>query len=162
MRSCSGGVWTVARSRCCACLSKRDSPCVCLTTRARARVCAWRKKGRESALQVGAGTGRRSVVHGGSMASSHGRSDLRFADWMASLPQSMHTIPLTNLAIPGRCSFPLPQEECVHVSSSARSVAITVKKSIFKTCCECYLSKIFYGFGKFHFFHFAPRFAAAV
>uniref|UniRef100_A0A3B4ZIC7 Phosphatidylinositol specific phospholipase C X domain containing 3 n=1 Tax=Stegastes partitus TaxID=144197 RepID=A0A3B4ZIC7_9TELE len=35
------------------------------------------------------------------MASSHGRSDLRFADWMASLPQSMHTIPLTNLAIPG-------------------------------------------------------------
>lgn len=40
---------------------------------------------------------------GGSMASSHGRSDLRFADWMASLPQGMHTIPLTNLAIPGRC-----------------------------------------------------------
>ncbi|XP_071399162.1 PI-PLC X domain-containing protein 3, partial [Centroberyx affinis] len=35
------------------------------------------------------------------MASSHGRSDLRFADWMASLPQSMHNIPLTNLAIPG-------------------------------------------------------------
>ncbi|CAG5924077.1 unnamed protein product [Menidia menidia] len=35
------------------------------------------------------------------MASSHGRSDMRFADWMASLPQGMHTIPLTNLAIPG-------------------------------------------------------------
>ncbi|KAJ3603469.1 hypothetical protein NHX12_028215 [Muraenolepis orangiensis] len=35
------------------------------------------------------------------MASSHGRCDLRFADWMASLPQTMHSIPLTNLAIPG-------------------------------------------------------------
>uniref|UniRef100_A0A3P9PRB9 Phosphatidylinositol-specific phospholipase C, X domain containing 3 n=1 Tax=Poecilia reticulata TaxID=8081 RepID=A0A3P9PRB9_POERE len=35
------------------------------------------------------------------MASSHGRSDLRFADWMASLPQSMHTVPLANMAIPG-------------------------------------------------------------
>lgn len=44
----------------------------------------------------------------GSMASSHGRSDLRFADWMASLPQSMHTIPLTNLAIPGRFLLNLP------------------------------------------------------
>ncbi|KAG7237580.1 hypothetical protein INR49_032197 [Caranx melampygus] len=40
------------------------------------------------------------------MASSHGRSDLRFADWMASLPQSMHTIPLTNLAIPDSCLCP--------------------------------------------------------
>lgn len=30
---------------------------------------------------------------------------MRFADWMASLPQSMHTIPLTNLAIPGTCLF---------------------------------------------------------
>uniref|UniRef100_A0A3Q2PTM6 Phosphatidylinositol-specific phospholipase C, X domain containing 3 n=1 Tax=Fundulus heteroclitus TaxID=8078 RepID=A0A3Q2PTM6_FUNHE len=35
------------------------------------------------------------------MASSHGRSDLRFADWMASLPQSMHAVPLANMAIPG-------------------------------------------------------------
>ncbi|CAF88493.1 unnamed protein product [Tetraodon nigroviridis] len=43
------------------------------------------------------------------MASSHGRSDLRFADWMASLPQSMHTIPLTNLAIPGRFLLGSPQ-----------------------------------------------------
>lgn len=68
-------------------------------------LCVERK--RERALQVGAGTGQgeRSVVQGGSMASSHGRSDLRFADWMASLPQSMHTIPLTNLAIPGKCFF---------------------------------------------------------
>lgn len=68
-------------------------------------LCVERK--RESALQVGAGTGQgeRSVVQGGSMASSHGRSDLRFADWMASLPQSMHTIPLTNLAIPGKWGF---------------------------------------------------------
>lgn len=45
----------------------------------------------------------------GSMASSHGRSDLRFADWMASLPQSMHTIPLTNLAIPGRFLLGSPE-----------------------------------------------------
>uniref|UniRef100_A0AAV2LUK7 Uncharacterized protein n=1 Tax=Knipowitschia caucasica TaxID=637954 RepID=A0AAV2LUK7_KNICA len=34
------------------------------------------------------------------MAASHGRVDQRFVDWMASLPASMHTIPLTNLAIP--------------------------------------------------------------
>lgn len=52
-----------------------------------------------------------------SMASSHGRSDLRFADWMASLPQSMHTIPLTNLAIPGRFLLhpserPCPLKKC--------------------------------------------------
>ncbi|KAJ8285373.1 hypothetical protein GJAV_G00026080 [Gymnothorax javanicus] len=35
------------------------------------------------------------------MASSHGKNELRYADWMASLPQNIHSIPLTNLAIPG-------------------------------------------------------------
>lgn len=36
------------------------------------------------------------------MAASHGRNELKFADWMATLPESIHSIPLTNLAIPGR------------------------------------------------------------
>ncbi|KAK6494756.1 PI-PLC X domain-containing protein 3 [Huso huso] len=35
------------------------------------------------------------------MASSQGRNELRFADWMASLPESIQSMPLTNLAIPG-------------------------------------------------------------
>nr|XP_006007176.1 PREDICTED: PI-PLC X domain-containing protein 3 [Latimeria chalumnae] len=35
------------------------------------------------------------------MASSQGKNDLKFADWMASLPESIHSVPLTNLAIPG-------------------------------------------------------------
>uniref|UniRef100_A0A0E9W6Z4 Uncharacterized protein n=1 Tax=Anguilla anguilla TaxID=7936 RepID=A0A0E9W6Z4_ANGAN len=35
------------------------------------------------------------------MAPSEGKQDLRFADWMASLPEHMHNTPLTNLAIPG-------------------------------------------------------------
>ncbi|OCU02569.1 hypothetical protein XELAEV_180083322mg, partial [Xenopus laevis] len=34
------------------------------------------------------------------MASSQGRSDLQFADWMASLPERIHRVPLTSLAIP--------------------------------------------------------------
>ncbi|KFO29158.1 PI-PLC X domain-containing protein 3 [Fukomys damarensis] len=34
------------------------------------------------------------------MASSQGRNELKFADWMATLPESIHSIPLTNLAIP--------------------------------------------------------------
>lgn len=42
-----------------------------------------------------------NIVRGG-MASSHGKSEPRFADWMANLPESMHSIPLTNLAIPGK------------------------------------------------------------
>jgi len=105
------GVWT----RLCVCV------CVCVCVREREKWgCVWaylcvcecldREGDRERALQVGAGTGpgELSLVQGASMASSHGRSDLRFADWMASLPQGMHTIPLTNLAIPGRCFFPLP------------------------------------------------------
>uniref|UniRef100_A0A3B3VLH5 Uncharacterized protein n=1 Tax=Poecilia latipinna TaxID=48699 RepID=A0A3B3VLH5_9TELE len=37
-------------------------------------------------------------------ASFFSKCDLRFADWMASLPQSMHTVPLANMAIPGRFS----------------------------------------------------------
>lgn len=36
------------------------------------------------------------------MASSQGKNELKFADWMATLPESIHSIPLTNLAIPGR------------------------------------------------------------
>uniref|UniRef100_A0A8C1YMU7 Phosphatidylinositol-specific phospholipase C, X domain containing 3 n=1 Tax=Cyprinus carpio TaxID=7962 RepID=A0A8C1YMU7_CYPCA len=35
------------------------------------------------------------------MASSQGKSELRYADWMSSLPDTLHSIPLTNLAIPG-------------------------------------------------------------
>lgn len=38
------------------------------------------------------------------MASSQGKNELKFADWMATLPESIHSIPLTNLAIPGRCA----------------------------------------------------------
>ncbi|KAM7320799.1 hypothetical protein ACRRTK_020052 [Alexandromys fortis] len=34
------------------------------------------------------------------MASSQGKNELKFADWMATLPESIHSIPLTNLAIP--------------------------------------------------------------
>ena len=85
----------------------------------------WERE-RESALHVGAGTGpgERIVVHGGSMASSHGRSDMRFADWMASLPQSMHTIPLTNLAIPGRCILYLARSH-----PSAREIRLEWKRS---------------------------------
>ncbi|XP_034773728.2 PI-PLC X domain-containing protein 3 [Acipenser ruthenus] len=37
----------------------------------------------------------------GAMASSQGKNELRFADWMASLPESIQSMPLTNLAIPG-------------------------------------------------------------
>lgn len=40
--------------------------------------------------------------HGGGMASSQGKNELRFADWMAALPDSIHGTPLTNLAIPGK------------------------------------------------------------
>ncbi|XP_073538156.1 PI-PLC X domain-containing protein 3 [Phyllobates terribilis] len=35
------------------------------------------------------------------MASSQGKSDLQFAEWMASLPERIHRVPLTSLAIPG-------------------------------------------------------------
>ncbi|XP_069483301.1 PI-PLC X domain-containing protein 3 isoform X1 [Ambystoma mexicanum] len=35
------------------------------------------------------------------MASSQGKSDMEFADWMATLPENIHSVPLTNLAIPG-------------------------------------------------------------
>ncbi|NXM39478.1 PLCX3 protein, partial [Gymnorhina tibicen] len=35
------------------------------------------------------------------MASSQGKNELLFADWMAALPGSLHSTPLTNLAIPG-------------------------------------------------------------
>ncbi|NXU41932.1 PLCX3 protein, partial [Drymodes brunneopygia] len=35
------------------------------------------------------------------MASSQGKNELLFADWMAALPDSLHSTPLTNLAIPG-------------------------------------------------------------
>ena len=38
------------------------------------------------------------------MATSQGKNELKFADWMATLPESIHSIPLTNLAIPGRHS----------------------------------------------------------
>lgn len=77
-----------------------DVVCACVR-----RTRAEREKERERERVESAAVWRRHQEIGarsGSMASSHGRSDLRFADWMASLPQSMHTIPLTNLAIPGR------------------------------------------------------------
>ncbi|CAH2296426.1 PI-PLC X domain-containing 3 [Pelobates cultripes] len=35
------------------------------------------------------------------MASSQGKSDLQAADWMATLPEHIHRVPLTCLAIPG-------------------------------------------------------------
>ncbi|KAI1904942.1 hypothetical protein AGOR_G00010870 [Albula goreensis] len=35
------------------------------------------------------------------MASCDGKNDIKFADWMASLPEHMHSVALTNLAIPG-------------------------------------------------------------
>lgn len=75
-----------------------------------------------------------------SMASSHGRSDLRFADWMASLPQSMHTIPLTNLAIPGTCCFLRDLSKwvcgCVCACSSIRfATAAVLVPRIFETGC---------------------------
>lgn len=83
--------------------------CVCTAVRvwsrrerARERIPGWRRH-RERGARLG-------TARHGSMASSRGRSDLRFADWMSSLPQSMHSIPLTNLAIPGRCSPPRAQE----------------------------------------------------
>ncbi|KAL7827231.1 hypothetical protein SRHO_G00329490 [Serrasalmus rhombeus] len=37
------------------------------------------------------------------MASSQGKAELRHADWMATLPENLHALPLTNLAIPGEC-----------------------------------------------------------
>ena len=43
------------------------------------------------------------------MASSQGKNELKFADWMATLPESIHSIPLTNLAIPGRRAEALPR-----------------------------------------------------
>lgn len=43
------------------------------------------------------------------MASSQGKNELKFADWMATLPESIHSIPLTNLAIPGRYPLHLPR-----------------------------------------------------
>lgn len=83
-----------------------------------------RERGEEErALQVGAGTGpgEGSAERRGSMASSHGRSDLRFADWMASLPANMHRIPLTNLAIPGkRFSAFQSRTGCASLISGAR------------------------------------------
>ncbi|RMC16665.1 hypothetical protein DUI87_06604 [Hirundo rustica rustica] len=36
------------------------------------------------------------------MASSQGKNELLFADWMAALPGSLHSAPLTNLAIPAK------------------------------------------------------------
>lgn len=39
------------------------------------------------------------------MASSQGKSELRYADWMSSLPETLHSIPLTNLAIPGKSCY---------------------------------------------------------
>lgn len=38
------------------------------------------------------------------MASFQGKGELRHADWMANLPANLHTLPLTNLAIPGECA----------------------------------------------------------
>lgn len=35
------------------------------------------------------------------MASFQGKGELRHTDWMANLPANLHTLPLTNLAIPG-------------------------------------------------------------
>ncbi|KAF7250188.1 PI-PLC X domain-containing protein 3, partial [Varanus komodoensis] len=35
------------------------------------------------------------------MASSQGKTELKFADWMATLPEGIHNVPLSNLAIPG-------------------------------------------------------------
>lgn len=60
---------------------------------------------------------RRQYSGGGSssssMASSQGKNELLFADWMAALPDSLHSTPLTNLAIPGGCSrLPAPRPPC--------------------------------------------------
>lgn len=85
---------------------------------ARARACAesereGRQGGRESGVSAPGWRRHQEIgARYGTMASSHGRSDLRFVDWMASLPQSMHTIPLTNLAIPGRFLLGSPQRPC--------------------------------------------------
>lgn len=67
----------------------------------------------------------RIAVHSSSMASSHSRSDHRFADWMSSLPQSMHTIPLTNLAIPGRCCFSLTTAHHCFLTGVSRVLGAT-------------------------------------
>lgn len=95
------GVWTRFR---CVCVFVSASLCVFVESEAEL-----------VRTGVGAGTvraerwGAERTVRGGrkrkagSMASSHGRVDQRFVDWMSSLPASMHTIPLTNLAIPGTC-----------------------------------------------------------
>ncbi|KAJ7415259.1 hypothetical protein WISP_78996 [Willisornis vidua] len=39
------------------------------------------------------------------MASSQGKNELVFADWMAALPSSLHSTPLTNLAIPVQARY---------------------------------------------------------
>ena len=56
---------------------------------------------------VAAAVGERSG-YGGGMASSQGKNEPRFADWMAALPDSIRSTPLTNLAIPGRAAPTFP------------------------------------------------------
>lgn len=55
---------------------------------------------------VAAAVGERSGY--GGMASSQGKNEPRFADWMAALPDSICSTPLTNLAIPGRAAPAFP------------------------------------------------------
>lgn len=55
-----------------------------------------------AACQPAEQCGTRSAHATCTMASSQGTNELKFADWMATLPESIHSIPLTNLAIPGR------------------------------------------------------------
>lgn len=91
-----------------------------------------------------------------SMASSHGRSDLRFADWMTSLPRSMHTIPLTNLAIPGRFLLRPSERPCPlkKMSEFSRNIEVVIR-------CRRVHEQRFYCSAKFDLFDFTGCFLAA-
>lgn len=71
---------------------------------------------------------RRRYSCGGSMASSQGKNELLFADWMAALPGSLHSTPLTNLAIPGGCSR-LPSPRPPFAGKAKRSARFSAPRS---------------------------------
>ncbi|KAK2521062.1 hypothetical protein Q9966_013165 [Columba livia] len=89
------------------------------------------------------------------MASSQGKNELRFADWMAALPGSIHRTPLTNLAIPEEeyillnhmhcdtyprgtniCGGPLPAQSTSQDVCLKRAVYIPLQPRPFLKKCE--------------------------
>lgn len=90
----------------------------CEHTLSRSRWCVcgeWSERSTEKAhSKLAQATESGDIVRGG-MASSHGKNEHRFADWMANLPESMHSIPLTNLAIPGKSHIVVCTVACVEM-----------------------------------------------